>query len=387
MSTSRGEVEKFDGHGDYILWKDRLLAHIDLLGLSRALDESDKITATPSGKETAEKAEKDETFEEKKKKARSAIVLCITERVQRKVRKEVTAAAMLRALDRLYLAKALPNRIYLKQKLYGFKMSESATIEKNIDDFLQMVDELENAGASVSDEDQAILLLMSLPRQFDHLRDTLRYSNRETLTLDDVVAAINSKELDFGSNPKGSKSQAEGLYVKEKGDQRGRGERKEKHSKQQRSRSKSKNRKACWICEEEGHFKNSCPNRNKLQGKAKDAGSSRGEAAMVTANRSDSTGLYVSEALHLTDISLEDVWVMDTGCSYHMTYKKEWFEDLKEDVGGSVRMGNKTTSKVKGIGNVKIRNEDGSTVVLTHVRYIPDMDRNLLSIGTMEEQG
>lgn len=100
---------------------------------------------------------------------------------------------------------------------------------------------------------------------------------------------------------------------------------------------------------------------------------------------SEATGLYVLEALHLTGISLEDEWVMDTGCSYHM--RREWFEDLREDVGGSVRMGNKTTSKVRGIGNVRIRNEDGSTFLLTQVRFIPDMDRHLLSMGTLEKIG
>lgn len=70
-----------------------------------------------------------------------------------------------------------------------------------------------------------------------------------------------------------------------------------------------------------------------------------------------------------------------------MTHKKDWFEQISENAGGLVRMGNKTTSKVRGIGNVRIRNEDGSTVLLTNVRYIPDMDRNLLSMGTLEEQG
>lgn len=46
----------------------------------------------------------------------------------------------------------------------------------------------------------------------------------------------------------------------------------------------------------------------------------------------------MSESLSSTDVHLEDEWIMDTGCSYHMTHKREWFEDLNEEVGGSVRM-------------------------------------------------
>ena len=180
MTLPRVELEKFDGHGDYMLWKDKLLAQMDLQGLSKALEESDKVREkvqdpdeTPEEKKAAE--EKEETLAEKIKKARSTIVLSVTNRVLRKIRKEETAAGMLKALDMLYLAKALPNRFYLKQKLYGFRMSESLSIESNIDEFLHLITDLENIDVQVPDEDQAILLLMSLPRQFDQLSDTLRY--------------------------------------------------------------------------------------------------------------------------------------------------------------------------------------------------------------------
>lgn len=67
---------------------------------------------------------------------------------------------------------------------------------------------------------------------------------------------------------------------------------------------------------------------------------------MVKDKTNEAAGLYVLEALHSTDINIENEWVADTGCSYHMTYK-EWFETFKDVSGGSVRMGNKTTSKVR----------------------------------------
>lgn len=180
MSSSRVELEKFDGHGYYMLWKDKLLAQMDLQGLRKALEEFDKVKEkvrdldkTPEEKKVAE--EKEEALPEKIKKVKSTIVLSVTNRVLRKIRKEETAAGMLNALDKLYLAKALPNRFYLKQKLYGFKMSGSMSTESNIDEFLHLITDLENIDVQVPDEDQAILLLMSLPRQFDQLSDTLRY--------------------------------------------------------------------------------------------------------------------------------------------------------------------------------------------------------------------
>ncbi|CAA7059582.1 unnamed protein product [Microthlaspi erraticum] len=228
---------------------------------------------------------------------------------------------------------------------------------------------------------------MSLPRPFDQLKDTLRYgSGRTTLTLDEVVSAIYSKELELGSNKKSIKGQAEGLYVKDKGESRGRSERREK-GKSVRARSKSKSKRGCWICGEEGHFKNACPNKNKAHFRAKEVGSSKAESSNGHGNVTEATGLYVSEALSSTDIRLEEEWILDTGCSYHMTYKKEWFEELREVSGGSVRMGNQTVAKVRGIGSIRLHNEQGLKVLLTNVRYIPEMDRNLLSLGTFEKAG
>lgn len=158
--------------------------------------------------------------------------MSVSDRVLSKIKKEKTAASMLNALDKLYMSKALPNRIYLTLKLYSFKISENPSIEGNIDEFLHIIAVLENTSVLVSDEDQAILLLMSLPNPFYQLRDTLKYgSGRATLSLDEVIAAIYSKELEFGSHKKSIKGQAEGLYAKDKNESRGRRNHREKDNK------------------------------------------------------------------------------------------------------------------------------------------------------------
>ena len=61
-------------------------------------------------------------------------------------------------------------------------------------------------------------------------------------------------------------------------------------------------------------------------------------------------------------------WIMDSGCYYHSTSNKEVMFDLKEFSGGSVLMANNTQCDIKGIGKIKIRNSDGSEVILTGVR-------------------
>ncbi|GJW07127.1 retrotransposon protein, putative, ty1-copia subclass [Tanacetum coccineum] len=67
------------------------------------------------------------------------------------------------------------------------------------------------------DEDLALLLLTSLPASYEHFVDTLLYG-REALTLEDVMATLNSKEIKERSKVEGDDS--EGLHVRGRTDHR-----------------------------------------------------------------------------------------------------------------------------------------------------------------------
>lgn len=69
-----------------------------------------------------------------------------------------------------------------------------------------------------------------------------------------------------------------------------------------------------------------------------------------------------------------------------MTHNLEWFLDL-EQMDGSVLLGNDQVGQIKGIGRIKMRMHDGAIKILTDVRYIPQVKRNLVSLGTLELKG
>ena len=120
---------------------------------------------------TMSQAKKTEMVE----KARSAIILCLAEKVLSDVEKEPIAASMWSKLESLYMTKYLAHRKFLKQKLYSFKMLESKTVTEQLTEFNKILDDLENIDVNLEDEDKAILLLCAIPRSFESFKDNMLY--------------------------------------------------------------------------------------------------------------------------------------------------------------------------------------------------------------------
>ena len=77
-------------------------------------------------------------------------------------------------------------------------------------------------------------------------------------------------------------------------------------------------------------------------------------------------------------------WVLDSGCSSHMTGDKEKFSKLQQYEGGSVKFGNNDGAKICGKGSVqimanKIRSDD--------VLYVSGLRHNLLSVSQICDKG
>ncbi|WVZ54400.1 hypothetical protein U9M48_005204 [Paspalum notatum var. saurae] len=55
--------------------------------------------------------------------------------------------------------------------------------------------------------------------------------------------------------------------------------------------------------------------------------------------------------------------------------------------GGSVRMGDDRPCQIVGIGSIQIKMHDGIVRILTDIRHIPDMTKNLISLSTLDGKG
>ncbi|TXG61834.1 hypothetical protein EZV62_013197 [Acer yangbiense] len=100
--------------------------------------------------------------------ALGTIILNLTDNVLREVNDETSACNVWKKQESLYLTKSLTNKIYLKERLFSFKMDPSKALSQKLDEFKKMTIELANVGENekLSDENEAIILLNSLPESF-----------------------------------------------------------------------------------------------------------------------------------------------------------------------------------------------------------------------------
>ncbi|GKA38983.1 hypothetical protein Tco_0731534 [Tanacetum coccineum] len=73
-------------------------------------------------------------------------------------------------------------------------MSPCTKLGDHIDKFNKLILDLTNIDIEIEDEDHALMLLTSLPSSYENFVETLLYG-RESLTMEDVLATLNSREL------------------------------------------------------------------------------------------------------------------------------------------------------------------------------------------------
>jgi len=357
---SKWDIEKFTGSNDFGLWKVKMQAVLTQQMCVEALKGEAVMPASLT------QAEKREMID----KAKSAIVLCLRDKVLRDVAREVAAASMWAKLESLYMTKSLAHRQLLKQELYPFKMVESKSISEQLAEFNKILDDLANIVVNMEDEDKTLLLLCSLPKSFEHFKDTILYGKEGTTTLEEVQSALRTKELTKFKDLKVDEG-GEGLNVA-----RGRSEHRGKGKGKLRSKGFDKSKYRCFLYHKQGHFKKDCSDKG-----------GNGSSSVQVVVASDEDGYESAGALVVTSWEPKKSWVLDSGCSYHMCPRKEYFETLTLKEGGVVRLGNSKACKVQGMGTVRLKMFDGREFLLKDVRFVPKLKRNLISISMFDSLG
>ncbi|KAH9779098.1 Integrase catalytic domain-containing protein [Citrus sinensis] len=294
----------------------------------------------------------------------SDLHLALADGVLSNVAEKNTAKEIWDTLTKLYEAKSLHNKIFLKRKLYTLRMAESTMGTDHINTLKTLSSsQLTTLGHNVEENERAELLLQSLPDSYDQLIINLMNNNpMDSLVFDDVAASVLNEESRRKNkeNRQASSHQTEALSVT-----RGRSTERDPSGSQNHGRSKFRSKKnvKCYNCSKKGHG--------------------------CVASTSDDGKILYSEATTVSEgrKRLYDVWLIDSRATWHMTSRREWFHTYESISGGSVYMEDDHALEIVGFGTIKIKMFDGTIRTIGEVRHVNGLKKNLLSLGQIDNHG
>ncbi|KAJ4706252.1 Retrovirus-related Pol polyprotein from transposon TNT 1-94 [Melia azedarach] len=358
MSGMNVKIDKFTGRNSFSLWQIKMRALLKQQGLWAPLARklADPITAEMA------------VLEEK---AHSTIMLCLADDIITEVAEEETTQGLWVKLEGLYMTKFLTNKLLLKQRLFSLRMQEGMPLRDHLDQLNTILLELRNIDVKVEDEDAALILLVSLPLSYENFVQSF-IVGKDTVSLEEVRSPLHTRELRHKATGTGADNQAAGLVAS---GSYGHGNSGKKKFKKPVSKGPKPN-DVCNYCKEKGHWKSDCPKKKRQQDKL------TGTAAIADTNSEEDIALVADEH---TDHN--DVWILDSGASYHICPRREWFTTYEQVDGGNISMANSSVCKAVGIGSIKIRTHDGKFCTLNDVRHVPLMTKNLISLSMLGNKG
>jgi len=324
----------------------------------RALLKEQGIWAPLSGRPSNLEAS---VLEQQEEKAHSLILLSLSNEVLYKVAEEQTVVGLWLKLEKLYMTKSICNKLLLKKRLFGLRMKEGASLKEHLDELNSILMELRDIDVKMEDEDVAMILLASLPPSFENFVSSLTVG-KDCIILEEVKSSLFSRELRHKASGNDDES-ASRLTASQKDKQ-----------KKKFKKGKIDPRDICNYCKESDHWKKDYPKKR-----------NKNSSAAIVQDDSLDESLVLATDSHQQRHS--EQWILDSGCSFHMCPHKEWLDDYEEKAGGNVLMGNDAPCKTIGIGSVKIKMHDDVVRTLTNVRHVPDLKKNLISVGALDAKG
>ncbi|KAG8501790.1 hypothetical protein CXB51_004790 [Gossypium anomalum] len=336
MASLKYEIPLLDRNTRFALWQIKMQAVLAQMDLEDALLGIDKMPSTL-------------TDEEKKRKDRKALTqlhLHLSNEILQDVMKEKTAAALWKRLEQICMSKTLTSKFHMKQRLYAHRLEEGASVHEHLTVFKEILSNLEAMEVQYDKEDLGLILLCSLPPSYSTFRDTILYS-RESLTVDEVYDSLTSydKMKHLVVKPD---SQGEGLIVSGRQD---------RNTDDDRGRTQERNHRG----KSKGRSKSS--NRGEAANQKGKQPENSGEADVVE-DYSDGELLVAS----VNDSKVSEEWILDSGCTFHMSPNRDWFTTYETVSEGVVLMGNNASCKIAGVGTIKVKMFDGVVRTLSDVR-------------------
>ena len=294
------------------------------------------------------------------------------------------------ALKNHFERETLVNKLLLKKQYFRSEMKEGTSVDQHLKHMKDIADKLAAIGTPISEEDQVVTLLGSLPRSFA-TRVTAIEARMDGVSLDYVQQALvheETKQLELSGELSGAESALTGAL----------------------KRNTSRDRPTCYGCGNVGHIHRYCPNdsltcfgcgdvghiqrycpRKRKWHKAKIAESKKSRQENSDVDGEDVyAAAFMAFAGNVKSADKECYpWLIDSGASSHMTKEKHVLINFQEfEDPENVALGDGRVVKALGSGRVQMNMLfPGTEAKKAVLLYVTKLTCNLFSVRAAVAKG
>ncbi|UYV74917.1 hypothetical protein LAZ67_12001798 [Cordylochernes scorpioides] len=327
-------------------------------------------------------------WKKKNREAYSLIILSLSDDLTIIFRGDKRAKRIWYDIKKRFEGSLENKRIDLMLDLARLKLNPNENVNMYIVRAQKLAQEITQLGKTVTERELVRYIVEGLTPNFDTITAALSI-NRE-ISLPDLRQAL----LDFEKKRQDRSKNPENAF---------------------RSSGNQFKEKSCFICKRKGHFKKDCwfnpdnkgnqknttnknnmaSTRNYHKGPKQNKDTARSaiqERTEEPSQRRDSTSEY---ALHASTReerpTTQDVWIIDSACTSHMTSHGDWIEHKTEE-RRSIQVaeeGRHIESTSSGLIQATVQGKDklNNAVTLHNVLHVPHLKGNLMSIPSVVRRG
>ena len=307
-----------------------------------------------------------------------------------------TSKEIVDKLDSIYEQKSELNKMLVHERFHQYVMNPSDTVAQHVAKVENLARHIKDTGETISDTAVITKIIGTLPIKYRNFRQAWLSTPEDKQTLTNLTARLLDEEACLTSN----EQKENAMVVLSKAN------RENKIFKNKKEFIKKKSDTTCYNCQKKGHFASECkaPKKSKItcyncqkkghyasECKAPKKPNGNKQNFSKEKQQGNLTAFSVNKEEMDMNIKTEDTWIMDSGSSSHMSYRREFFETLDESTKDvKVFLGDNRQLDVKGIGRIKIQkliNNKWFNSVIENVFFVPELKKNLFSEGIITKKG